>query len=82
MGVKACSNTDCDNIMCDTYINAVGYVCIDCQKAFKQHLISQKVGFLNNYELAKELGWFLDGGLSSETPEDYDYIDEFFRTYK
>ena len=82
MGVKSCSNTDCDNIMCDTYINTVGYVCNDCQKAFKQYWLSHKLGLLSHYELIKELGWFLDRSYLLERPEGYEYVDEFFRTYK
>jgi len=36
MGVMPCSRKDCDNIMCDTYVDGIGYVCYDCQKEFKE----------------------------------------------
>jgi hypothetical protein len=36
MGVMSCVRNGCDNIMCDTYIDGIGYVCYDCQKEFKK----------------------------------------------
>ena len=35
MGVMSCSRKCCDNIMCRTYVNEVGYVCSSCQEEFK-----------------------------------------------
>lgn len=29
-----CYRKDCDNIMCDVYINDIGYICYDCQQEF------------------------------------------------
>lgn len=34
MGVKSCSISDCESIMCDTYVDGVGYICTDCQERF------------------------------------------------
>ena len=36
MGVMTCSRRSCTNVMCDTYIPDVGYICDDCVKAFKE----------------------------------------------
>lgn len=41
-----CSIIDCENIMCDTYIDPVGYICDDCQNNFISWLKTQK----ENYE--------------------------------
>lgn len=30
MGVLACSNVYCENIMCDRYSSEYGYICEDC----------------------------------------------------
>ena len=30
MGVKNCSRTECDNIMCDRYSTDFGYICNEC----------------------------------------------------
>lgn len=34
MGVKTCSRNGCEEIMCHTYINEIGYVCNDCRQEF------------------------------------------------
>ena len=34
MGVLACDRRGCDNIMCDTYIPTVGYICNECKEEF------------------------------------------------
>ncbi len=39
MGVMSCHRNGCESIMCDTYIYDVGYICVDCQKEFKQNMI-------------------------------------------
>ena len=38
MGVMSCNREGCNNIMCDTYIEGIGYICFDCQAEFKQSL--------------------------------------------
>jgi len=30
MGVMSCGRSGCSNIMCDTYIDGVGYLCNEC----------------------------------------------------
>jgi hypothetical protein len=37
MGVKTCSRPDCEKIMCDTYIDSVGYMCNECISEFKEY---------------------------------------------
>jgi len=39
MGVKTCSRMDCDNIMCDTYIPGIGYICNECQLEFSRTVV-------------------------------------------
>lgn len=38
MGVMSCSRRDCENIMCDTYIDTIGYICGDCKREFEDKL--------------------------------------------
>lgn len=38
MGLMICERNNCENIMCDTYIDDIGYVCFDCQDEFKEFL--------------------------------------------
>lgn len=30
MGVMACNRSSCPNVMCDRYLNGLGYLCNDC----------------------------------------------------
>lgn len=32
----ACQVKECDNILCDTYVSDVGYICNQCQTRFKE----------------------------------------------
>jgi hypothetical protein len=41
MGVMPCHILNCENIMCDTYIDQVGHVCTDCQTRFKHWMKTQ-----------------------------------------
>jgi hypothetical protein len=38
MGVMSCSRKDCENIMCDTYVENIGYICYECKNEFKDYL--------------------------------------------
>jgi len=38
MGVMNCSRKDCNEIMCQTYIPSVGYICGDCKFEFENNL--------------------------------------------
>ena len=38
MSVMTCIKRDCWNIMCDTYVPLIGYICPDCQREFKEWL--------------------------------------------
>jgi len=41
MGVMACSRGNCENIMCDTYVPSVGYICNDCKSEFSEYAKSK-----------------------------------------
>lgn len=63
MGVKTCSKPGCNNIMCDTYVPEVGYVCTECQDDFVRYVFRKHkyphihndtiIGYLKKY-LTKE----------------------------
>ena len=36
MGVMSCSRKGCENILCDTYIPDIGYICTSCKEEFKE----------------------------------------------
>lgn len=79
MGVMSCYRSGCDEIMCDTYVPAVGYVCYDCQKEFEDSL-KYKDNISEN-EMLSELIKFMDTykGTYSESKEIT--VDEFFKQY-
>ena len=38
MGVLECSRKECENIMCNYYVNRIGYICYECVSEFKEYL--------------------------------------------
>lgn len=56
MGVMSCSRKDCENIMCHTYVNDIGYICSDCQREFEEIMGDQQ---LSGTKMAEELEIFM-----------------------
>lgn len=44
----SCSISDCDNIMCDTYVDEIGYMCSECKQRFVQWLPTQYPLYLDS----------------------------------
>lgn len=59
MGVMSCSRTACDNIMCDTCVVGVGYVCNDCQNEFKECLSKEGINATTEGEIRIALDKFM-----------------------
>lgn len=83
MGVMSCSRNDCEEIMCDTYIEDVGYVCSECQFKFKQLLEKEdkNEGVLTRKEMAIAFSDFMKTSKHFDSDDD-DYtisVDEFFK---
>mgnify|MGYP003516642626 CR=1 FL=1 len=82
MGVMSCDRRECDNIMCDTYINSVGYVCYDCQKEFES-FVSAKNKIRTENKLMKWLNEFMEKPKRQyQTVDEGITVEEFFRNYK
>jgi hypothetical protein len=78
MGVLACSRIDCTEIMCDTYINDIGYICNYCKDEFKHYFDSNGVVAATEGNIIEELRKFMS---IRKTSNDYDNkitVDEFF----
>jgi hypothetical protein len=60
MGVMTCSRKYCNNIMCDTYISSVGYVCRDCQSEFKIFLQVNQSNPQTDVEIENALKDFME----------------------
>ena len=82
MGVMTCSRNGCSNIMFDTYISKVGYVCLDCQEEFKKYLEIEKIEVKTESQIESALEKFMDTDQGTYNKEDKEIgIDEFFRQY-
>lgn len=77
MGVMSCNRKNCENIMCDTYISDVGYVCDECQAEFKENL---NVEVKNEGEIIRELQKFM--ATEKFVPGKEMSVDEFFAIRK
>lgn len=80
MGVKGCFRNDCNNIMCDTYIESIGYVCSDCKREFKDYLEENNLEPKNEYEIKKELKKFMET-LKDNSCKDDISVDDFFSNH-
>lgn len=80
MGVMSCSRKNCGNIMCDTYIDDVGYICWECQKEFKAYMADKNLNEANEHQLKSELKTFImieKGVFDDEIIN----VDDFFKKY-
>lgn len=81
MGVLTCSVRSCSNIMCDTYIPEIGYICFECQEKFKEYMSRKGIFPLTDREITIALQGFVDEDIDKygkELPVD---IDTFFRKH-
>jgi len=80
MGVLPCSRKDCENIMCDTYVNGIGYVCNECKKEFEEYMFSVGKEEISEGEIRRELRGFME-----TTKSDFNtnkvFISNFFDRY-
>ena len=81
MGVMSCSRSDCNSIMCDTYVDGIGYVCPDCQTEFKEFIESENVQVNTENEIHKELKEFMDRPKAQYDNKKEISVSEFFRMY-
>lgn len=79
MGVMSCSNVECNNIMCDTHVGGVGYVCYECQENFKKFINQRGISIQSDHDIYVALKIFMD---RDESYPDYDrnnaIISKFF----
>ena len=80
MGVMSCSRHACDNIMCDTYVNGIGYVCNECQNEFKEYLIKENIRATTEGEIKRALETFMETRKDAYAKGDDMTPDEFFRS--
>lgn len=81
MGVLNCSRSNCSNVMCDTYINDVGYVCSSCQEEFKNYLSDNNLNPLTEGQISRELKLFMDTPVNLYKKDPKITINEFFQKH-
>jgi hypothetical protein len=81
MGVKSCSRQRCNSIMCDTYVDSIGYVCNECQEEFKLYLEKKPLHVTTDCQIQRALEEFMvtDKGTYDDGVEIT--VNEFFRKY-
>lgn len=78
MGVMLCSRKHCPNIMCDTYIPQVGYICNNCEEEFKSTIQEE----LTQQEVITKLEEFMSSSKMKEYSPEKMSVDKFFNNYR
>ncbi len=78
MGVKGCSRENCGNIMCDTYVQSIGYICFDCKSEFKKYLQKNGLNPMTEGQISKELEKFMITSKDTYTDGKKITVDDFF----
>ena len=81
MGLKSCSRKGCESIMCDTYVDGVGYVCDHCQLEFERHLKKVGIEVLTRGEISVELERFIEETRREYLDSEKVSVADFFKTY-
>ncbi len=83
MGVMSCYRMACENIMCDTYVPEIGYICYECQKEFKESMERERKFPSGEGEILNELEKFMASYKNRDRPSpNADMsIDELFKTH-
>lgn len=81
MGVMSCHRPDCDSIMCDTYVDDVGYVCRECQREFSDYLEKVNVPHGTEGEIKEALRDFMPTRKGQHAQGKEMSVDDFFNQY-
>jgi hypothetical protein len=81
MGAMECSRPGCEEIMCRTYVEFVGYICHECKEEFKDYLLKNSLEFTFEPDLKDELEKFMDTEKDTFSEQEPLNIDDFFEQY-
>lgn len=82
MRVMTCSRIGCENIMCEVYVQYIGYICTDCQQEFKSWLRATRVHPENSAEIKTALKMFLETDKGEiDFYDNEKFINDFFRNH-
>lgn len=77
----SCSRSDCGSIMCDTYVDGIGYVCFSCQNEFKEYLQAEGINPQTEGEIHKALKLFMETEKGQFDKGKEMSVDHFFKNY-
>jgi hypothetical protein len=78
MGVMSCSRNGCESIMCDTYVDSIGYVCRYCQDEFKEYLKKENIQANTEGEIKRALETFMSTYKGRYEKGSEMSVDDFF----
>ena len=83
MGVLPCHREDCDSIMCEYYVQGIGYICWECKGEFQDYIEKKFSEDLTEGQIEHELRAFMNTAKSAVTnKENIVSVDEFFNQFK
>ncbi len=74
----SCYRPDCENIMCDVYVDGVGYVCWECEKEFKEYLEKEGLSPETEGDIRRHLQMFMATVKDQFDVGEEKTIDDFF----
>lgn len=81
MGVMSCYRKDCESILCDTYVDDIGYVCSECQREFNDYLDKENVPHGTEGEIKEALRDFMKTRKGKHLGGKEMSVDEFFNQH-
>lgn len=81
MGVMSCHRPSCSSIMCDTYVDGIGYVCRECQSEFKEYLEQNGIVVKTEGEIYRALKMFMGTEKDSHKQGVEMTVGEFFSSH-
>lgn len=74
----SCSRKDCDRIMCDTYVQSIGYICYECINEFKEYLQKNNLNPTTERQINLELEKFMQTSKNSYNDDNEISVNDFF----
>lgn len=78
----SCYRPNCTNIMCDVYVDGVGYVCDECESEFKVYLEKHNINPETEGEIKTALKVFMATEKDYYMKGDEMDLNEFFNQHR
>lgn len=79
MGVMPCKRKECENVLCDTYVDGIGYICNSCKEEFEEFLSYNLRNPQTQGEFLEDLRSFMATEKGNIKP--ISNVKEFFKNY-